>query len=160
MLVDAQIKLKTPLLGDKVCRDRVKRFSRENSVATGILPLDTPLWIWALSEAAKSLNIVYTPEAFRMASEVTSPTICLYNRKWVDKKGRKHTDQFEAVRAGTILTVPFILFDNPSPGKEGPVLSLKEFGDMLSLTGSMIGVSPWGSKFGYGRFKLVKLKQK
>jgi hypothetical protein len=161
MMLRVRIKLLTPLLGSKATRDGVRRFNRDNRMDGDTVPLDMALWHWALSQAADTLGVPFSGDMVRMADGVKGPALSLYIRRYRRSAGGEECkEQFESVRGGAELDIPFMLFTSPAPGagKDG-ILTLEDFRRILELTGSMVGVSPWGSKFGYGRFRLLGVEE-
>lgn len=160
MMLYSKIKLRTALLGDKHTGKGIRRFSRSDKRLEN-LPLEPKLWAWALSQAAESLSIPFSDDMVRVAPDIRCPTLVMHNRRYrKNGSGRQMEDLFESVRAGTVLTVPFIVFTEPAPDARVPgVIASADFRKVLEATGKMIGVSPWGSKFGYGRFTVVSLSE-
>jgi len=157
MLLQVKIRLTSPLLGDKMNTGGVRGFTRTKQISNDEVPLDSALWVWAITQAAESLNIKITGDMFRIPAKIQAPTLNLYNRRWTTKAGKKKVDMFESIRAGSVLTIPILLFSAvPGNNVENSVISEQDFIAALALVGTFIGVSPWGSKFGYGRFEILE----
>jgi len=157
MLLQVKIKLTSPLLGDKMNTGGVRRFTRTAQMRNDEIPLDSALWVWAITQAAESLNLYITGDMFRIPTKIQAPTLHLYNRRWTTKTGKKKVDMFESVRTGSVLTIPILLFSEvPTSITKDRVVAECDFIAALHLVGTLIGISPWGSKFGYGRFEVLE----
>jgi len=79
-----------------------------------------------------------------------SPTIVLYRRIF----SRIHVELFEAIQKGCELTMEWGIRDDlpRSP-------SLEQFSSILSATGKYLGLSQFGTKFGFGRFNVMSVKE-
>jgi len=160
MMINARIRLDTPLLGDKHTGAGVRRFSRADRRLER-LPLEAKLWAWALSQSAEALRIPYSDDMVRVASSIRCPTLAMHARSYRKAAGGAlKKELFESVRAGTVLEVQFMVFSKPAPDAAvSGIISVENFRRVLETTGSMVGVSPWGSKFGYGRFTVLDVSE-
>lgn len=101
-------------------------------------------------------------EQFRIAASeipmhVNTASICpprtimpASSHTFVRNYSQVKTDQFESFRKGTILTVEFLIRQTLPKAP-----TLLQFQHLLSFVGTWLGLSPWGSKFGFGRFELI-----
>jgi hypothetical protein len=128
------------------------------------MEIPIPQWQWALSEATDALcrndllvdNVRFT--------SMKMPTVVLFNRRWKDN-GKNREELFEAFREGTVLTVPFYVpsapdVDLPAVDKNKRPPDNPEMNLLFSFIGEVLGLSPWGSKFGYGRFNVLEIVEK
>jgi hypothetical protein len=122
--------------------------------------IDTAQWQWALQEAAEALHIEDIDIAtIRTESGFDAPTLQLFNRRY-SHKGKPHEEMFESIRENTILTFN-ILVTKPLPivgesnGQRQP--DLDELNKLFSFVGKMIGLSPWGTRFGFGKFTVEQI---
>lgn len=153
MFCALRIKLTSPWLGDQRGNDRVRRFGRSNK-DKNYLSLNISRWHWACSSAAKALNLpvemnpcdVHFPDKFK------APSVILYRRKWkASENDRVKEELFESINSGNVLHFDFFVPDQSDKDKKRAP-TLKELQDMLKFVGEYVGLSPWGSRFGYGRF--------
>jgi hypothetical protein len=164
MLYELKIKLTTPFLGNQKTREQVRRFQRNKK--THDLVLDIFQWAWALKEAcvAVKLDNLVDTTAIRLPEEIKAPKLELYVRKWKNDKGFQQEEMFESIKSGAVLTMEILITqesyrpENKNNNLRGP--TMEEFEKILKLAGELIGLSPWGSHFGYGRFKVHSLLQK
>lgn len=124
--------------------------------------IDTPQWRWAIQEAFNSMDLI--PEVdvdyIRLPIEIPAPTIRTYKRNWESR----NEESFECFQAGTVITFPvFILSELEQKNFNGIRMSSRpptkeEVKQCFSIIGESIGLSPWGSKFGYGRFAIEEVE--
>lgn len=152
MFCALRIKITSPWLGDQKSNDKVKRFARNKD--RNYLSLNINKWHWACSSAARALNMpaemnpcdIHFPDKFK------SPSLILYRRKWqAGEDERRREELFESINVGNVLYFDFFVPDQSEKDKKRAP-TLKELQDMLKFIGEYIGLSPWGSRFGYGRF--------
>lgn len=177
-LFDIRIKLTEAMLAARRGSNKIRRFD--------IAPVDKkkfpdkPLmwepnllqWRWALKEAleAKGLSSDSVIDFIRLPNQIKCPSIHLYQRNWKDSKnpGVQQHELFEAFNVGSEITIPILIvseledkdetqpknafaemFKTKPPTKQDVI-------DCFEIIGANIGLSPWGSKFGYGRFVVIK----
>ena len=160
MLYEAKIRLNKAFLGSQCTRDKIRRFHKTKS---GEIIIDTDRWSWALREAAISLRLDKTVDldCIRFEEGFRSPTLSLYVRKW-HERGKQREEMFESIRENTILTFDILITsvytEQGLNAKQPP--DAEQFTALMNFVGKMIGLSPWGSKFGFGRFQVESLKEK
>lgn len=129
-------------------------------------------WRWAIKEAleAKGLPAEEMIDFIRLPNQIKCPTIHLYQRNWKDSKkpGVQQHEMFEAFNAGAELTIPILIVSDLEDKNETQPKNVfeemfktkpptkQQVIECFELIGSNIGLSPWGSKFGYGRFVVIK----
>ena len=118
-------------------------------------------WRWALKEAFNSMGLLTqtSVDFVRLPTRIVCPSTYMYSRAYggrdVDKK-----EMFESFRSGTVLT--FNVFILSSLEQSNIMINfpqrpptVEETVKAFSIIGEDIGLSPWGSKFDYGRFTVV-----
>jgi hypothetical protein len=163
-MIELKIKLRTAMLGAKRTQNNTRVFERDTSYSPSKLKIDLPQWYWAIKEAQDSLGMQgVDPFGVRLEAAFDAPKLEMYVRRWADKRQADNREMFESVRKGAILTFPMILLTKTEPGagaaegKRPP--SMSELYDTFECVGMMLGLSPWGSKFGYGRFSIHSLEK-
>lgn len=121
-------------------------------------------WRWAFREALDSIGLLEKTDVdyLRFPVAIESPAIFQYVRQTYIKHQRQE-QKFECFRTGTVLTVPLFLLgelEDKRPDWPDPEMRLTEdiVRQCFTIIGEDIGLSPWGSKFGYGRFVLESQK--
>ena len=154
------------MLGDQATRDNLRKFDSP-PVLDGDIRLSIPRWHWAVQEAAKQANLECVDVKRIMVNyRLRRPKMELYNRSWFeDRKGKKVrcSEMFESIRAGAELTLGFLVVDSADPSEQDSDLrspTLEELTVLMQTIGEYIGVSPWGSSFGYGRFDVMHVLKK
>lgn len=150
MLCEIKIRMTTPLLGQQRDPSGIRRFTRTASQAIAI---DLERWLWAFSEAAKSLHVNVHTSSLHPAEGIAAPTIVLYNRRWKDRKSGQEVqrqEMFESVRKGTVLTFRLAV----TTDSENQKPTAEQVQSLFGYIGEFIGISQWGNRFGYGRFSV------
>lgn len=159
MLQQVKIKLTSPLLGDQRTREGVRRFDKTDD---DFLILSPAHWYWACKEAACSLHMDnMEPETIKAPDKILIPTLHLYNNRYRSESGRQLQEMFECIKAGTVITF-YTLITGLELGQisSGKVPATQDdLLKILTLIGQHIGMSPWGNKFGFGRFNVVEIKE-
>jgi len=160
MLFEVKLRLTRHMLGQQRTTDGVRRFTRVRSDDNRI-SLDLQHWSWALREAATSLHLPVNISTLYPASGIVVPTLVMYTRRWTTKaadgRERPQSEMFEAIRDGTVLT--FQLVSTAGPEKsDGPAPDVAQITALLNFVGEFIGISQWGNKYGYGRFRVEALR--
>lgn len=166
MLYELRIKLTTPMLGDQTTRDNLRKFDTP-PVFNGDIRLSIPRWHWAVSEAAKQADLEHVDaRRIMLDHRLRRPSMELYNRSWFEERRGKSvrcSEMFESIRAGAELTLGFLITDVADPSGDVDKLKTPSLGELTVLmqtVGSYIGISPWGSSFGYGRFDVMHIIRK
>ena len=165
MLYNLKIKLTSKMLGDQRTRDNIRRFDRPAALQ-GDIRMDIPRWHWAIREAFSSLQLDEVDHRkILMEHRLKSPRVDLYVRKWTQENKRTGAkencrEMFENIREGAELTLQVLVTDELSPeeldvGLRAP--TPEELTKVFSVIGELVGISPWGNNFGYGRFTVLSL---
>ena len=159
MLYELKIKLTSPWLGQQRTHQHVRRFRREKN---NRLIIDTSQWQWAIQEAAEALHLdCIDVSTIHTESGFDAPSLQLFNRRYTHK-GKPHEEMFESIRENTTLTFN-VLVTKPHPvstesvGLRPP--DQEELMALFAFVGKMIGLSPWGTRFGFGRFTVEQIKE-
>lgn len=151
-----KIKLTTPFLAARR-KERIRVFDTRIVDDKKYFKIDTPQWRWAIREAFSSMDLIPAVDIdyLRLPADILAPTIRTYRRVWDARRGE---ESFECFQAGTLITIPlFILTELEQHVFNGIQIAsrppeLQEVKTCFEIIGENIGLSPWGSKFGYGRF--------
>ena len=160
MLFEVKLRLTRHMLGQQRTTDGVRRFTRVRSDDTRI-SIDLQHWSWAFREAADALHLPVNIATLYPAAGIAAPTLVMYTRRWTTRtpegRERQQSEIFEAIQGGTVLT--FQLMSAPGPEKaDGLAASCKDIEALLNFVGEFIGISQWGNKYGYGRFRVESLR--
>jgi len=167
MLYNARIKLTSPMLGDQHTRDKTRRFDRPAALK-GDIRLDIPRWHWAIKEAVTSLGMTTVdPRKILMEHRMKTPKVDLFVRKWTQENKRtgdktQCREMFESIREGAEITLQVLVVEKLEPNEEDTALrapTSDELTKIFSVIGELVGISPWGSNFGYGRFTVMSVKE-
>lgn len=156
MLHSVTLKLTRPLLGDKRTSSNIRRFQRDESDAC--IELEPSFWFWTVRQAVLALSLNSVDEStIGVPGSVKTPALALYAHGYYGRDGRRREDRFECVRSGTHLTFEILLTESlEKDGRRAP--TLEEFTSILKFVGKYLGISPWGSKFDFGRYELLDLQ--
>ena len=163
MLIKMRLRLRTPLLGNQQTPENVRRFVRDDAFRPPRLKVDLAQWYWAVGQAMEALGYSGLDQfAVRFEDSMQAPKLQLYVRRWSDtKRGDREQEMFESIGKGTILTFHPLLLSTQEPSQaESRRIppTPEELRKVMSCVGDMLGLSPWGSKFGYGRFTVESLE--
>ena len=136
-------------LGATRSHDKVRRF-RKNDKRDIVLDIST--WLWALKNALPVGSNI-SVSTIRLPLSLRAPTLVLYRDK--------HERMYEGITPNTVLTFPVFFTACPPPnvdeGMRAP--TLEEFKQLLSFVGERVGLSPYRSEEGWGRFKVESIKE-
>lgn len=149
MILIAQIRLTEHFLGElKPDQEGVRRFRRDRE---GRVLLNQSYWLEQLCVASRSLRL----PALDIPQTVIPPTAMLPASIHLKRRvfSGRYTELFESFRKGTILTFEMQLHTEKEHCPTSGQLQI-----LLQYVGSHLGISPFGSKFGLGRFDCLSLK--
>lgn len=149
--------LETPILGDTSSSNGT--YLLDYDVAEGTFSPRYALWKWAITQAATALHWTINTDYLRFPVKIKTQAPRIYKRV-VDKRNPSRTTLHESLPKGAVLPVSILLLGTLPPGRQivrDNRPSAAELETIMQLVGEQIGISPWGSKFGYGRFT-TKLK--
>lgn len=144
MILQLKIKVDSHLLGDKKEEDGIKRFKRLNNR----IDLDSFKFKEKIIEALSDLNFICAENTILFESNFISPTLHLYKRTYSKLK----VEYYEIIRKGTVLTFNIIIKEGKDMCPNTDLLR-----QAIENVGKFYGISPWGSKFGYGRFSVISM---
>jgi hypothetical protein len=153
MLKNIRIRLLSHFLGSRPSEGGCRVFNR---LPSGAIGLDYAQWDWSIRNAAKDLF----PEGIDLECikpargwSVKHDQITLYNRQY-NKSGKQVMEVFEAIAPGQIISIDcHIAIQRDKSGARQP--DITDVIAMLDFVGEYYGLSPWGAKFGYGRFETI-----
>lgn len=155
MLHTLKLQLLNPMLGNIPTQSGVRKFKRLNS---GAVAFDSALWSWACTNAIRQLKLDISEDAIRPERGwCRTPRVVLYRRNWT-KDGVPQTDSFESFPEKTEIHVKMFL----AQSGHGTLIRTPTPAEMVSIAeivGEYFGLSPWGTKFGYGRFSVLSFTQ-
>jgi hypothetical protein len=162
MLYEVKIRLLMPWLGSQKTQEQVRRFRKiSRGDKEGEIELDRELWDWAYRQAIESLRFTHVDSTtIRAAMSIRCPTLVLYKRKYKSPNGKTQEEMFECITKGTILTFPLVVTSPQDKLMDKEAPTKKELETLFEFIGEFIGLSPWGSKFGYGTFTLENIEEK
>lgn len=148
MLLTLKVKLAAPVLGGlKPDHGGVRRFERTN----GLLLVRQFRFEESLQLAGRNLGLPNADAFVRMEHTCQPPTITLYDRRFRQNNILKQ-EMFEAFRKGSVISFRCMLRDD----LEG-CPRIEQIRELFSVAGEYVGMSPFGSKFGMGRFNVESL---
>lgn len=161
MLLLCRFRMNTHLLGIKLTPLgkglTIRRFERTEE---GSLKTPLAIWDWALRETISNLGWrdVVDWSAIRPDPVFNTSQLGIHRRSYY-KGEMKKTEDYECVDPGMTVTQPMLLTEAPDNistrkkvGSRTP--TLEEVSVVMECIGRYCGISPWGNRYGYGRFEL------
>lgn len=158
--------MKTHLLGIKMTPLgkglAIRRFER---TAEGSLKTPLAIWDWALRETFSNLGwrdkVDWT--AIRPDPIFNTTQLGIHGRSYY-KNEMKKTEDYECVDPGRDIIQPMLLTESPdnisTRKKTGARMpDMEELENVLNCIGRYCGISPWGNRYGYGRFDVVSIER-
>jgi len=157
MIHTMRIRLLTPMLGSR--SDPTSKIQLFPRAACGGVAFTFPIWSWGLNNAARHLGLEnFDDESIRPGRTWhETPRVVLYNRTYT-KANKPVTQTFESFPEGSTL-VAKIFLAQPHRGVGGKAVDIDTMTSLICDVGEYFGLSPWGSKFQYGRFQLLSFTQ-
>ena len=144
MTLNVRLRIVSPFLGDMPPgRDGVRHFRKLGNC----IQLDVALWLEQLTLAALRTGFAADISSIKPPERLLMASIHIYRREYSKVK----VDQFESFRKGTILGLQMDVEQRPKAPASDQVHHL------MSYVGDHLGLSPWGSKFGFGRFTVLEV---
>jgi len=143
MFIKQTIQVSSPWLGAvKNTTTGIREFYKDSNT---VIQTHNILWRENFAAAGIDLGFTLDKNSFRFPSHFTiSEPLAVETR--VYSGGKK--ERFESINVGITIPVEFVYMDS--------LMQLTE-GDMYKIIvhiGKFYGLSPWGNKFGYGRFEI------
>jgi hypothetical protein len=142
MLYSVCLQLKTHMLGS--CTPDKTGVRRFNKTSDGLIVINQDIWEELFEQAQNDLDTQYDLKAIVFPRGIRAPALQQHTRRY----NRNKTDFFEAIQPGTNLKFEILIRSSNfrhAPGQEGLL-------KLLTHVGEWCGISPWGTKFGYGKF--------
>lgn len=158
MKLNITIKLQKAILG---ARRSTKFRILDTVIKDGVLmwEIDQLQWRWAMNEALAAMGIAdqTTADFIRLPLYIQCPKVNYYERAY-RSEGERKKEVFESFRGGSIFTIPVTILRNKENEHDAGIRppTKEEALKMFSIIGEDVGISPWGSKFGYGRFYVTR----
>lgn len=140
----------------------IRRFERTEN---GSLKTPLSIWDWALRETFTGLGWRDKVDwsAIRPDPVFNVSALAIHSRSYYKGELKKNED-YECVEPGKVITQPMLLTESPdnisSRKKVGSrVPDLEELQGVLEYIGRYCGISPWGNRYGYGRFEVVGVER-
>lgn len=161
MLLKATLLLTSEIVAERRTHRCIRVFDRDG----GRIRTQLATWEWAFKTAAGNLRIDRELDLTSIRPEPTwfAPVETELRRSYRGRNGAKQTERFQCVPAGTEITHRFVISAGPDShaGKRDKELrepDAEQFLKMLSHIGYFLGVSPWGNRYGHGRFTVRALE--
>jgi hypothetical protein len=139
MLLPLNIEVKKHWLAADKSDVGIRKFRRTTS---GLVELPDMLWRNTIHAAAMELGISIEKDSFRFPEGVAVDT-SEYERVY----NRINKERFESIEPGTVIRLRLLL---ETEADQETMLRV------MDLCGELYGLSPWGNKFGYGRFTVLR----
>jgi hypothetical protein len=142
MLINLELKVVTRWMGDQRSDEQVRRFRYTPSREVAI---DFADWGNTVAKGAKDLGITWDKHGIKFQEGFTPPEIKLFKRTF----NRTQKEDFESIPSGTVIKTKIVIDEekNPDVTKDDVI-------NIFNHIGEFYGLSPWGVKFNYGRFKV------
>ena len=144
MTLNVKLRLTSPFLGEMLPdRSGVRRFRKQGNC----ILIDSGHWLEQFRQAAHFTGTRVDCAAVFPPSVLLAASYHNYRREYSKVK----VEHFESFRKGTILSTQLEIMNKP----QAP--TLEQMKHILDYVGAQLGLSPWGSKFGFGRFEVYEL---
>lgn len=148
MLLDLKIRLGKPFLGSMSPDNRgIRRFRMDGEKVA----VHTEFWREQFRIAAMQLHYPINVQTLHPPVGITPASIHLFRRIF----SKRRVELFESFRAGTVLMFDFMVREDLPQCPD-----VVQFKNMLGFVGEYLGLSQFGSKFGFGRFQLIDVNLK
>lgn len=153
------VRLTSPILG-QIQTPEIMKFWRDRT--TDMIELDQAMWVWLWTTALEEVAAkdVYRG-AVRMDRFLSPIQTVVYARRFRKGQVQKQCEH-EAIRKGAIVTFGASIV-TPDPSEPPTTQTLRrpepeELAKALERIGNTLGISPFGSQFGYGRFNISTME--
>ena len=144
MVIIAKIKLTSLILGENPPDNSGIRRLKKRS---GDIAVDAKQWMGQVRAACGVLGYKLNEEALLLPETYVTPMIELHRRTYSGAK----VELFESIRKGAELSIEFA-----TRGDLPDCPTLEQVREIIATIGRHFGLSQWGNKFGFGRFKLIQ----
>lgn len=157
MLLDITLKLTTPFLGSSKPTPENNNVRRIRRNINGKPVFYSKQFVSVMANYASTMGVSHFDKSaiefipFLDINEEKFPA-SIFVRKFYDKELKKFKkDEFESFAEGTLVGVKCLLHED--------LLALNTFTNVLELTGTLYGISPFGAKWNYGHFEIETITQ-
>jgi hypothetical protein len=148
MLLDIRVKIVKPWLGSlSPDHGGIRRFRMDGE----LMAVHAEYWREQLRVAAMQLHYPINVSTLHPPAGIRPPSIHLFRRIF----SKRRVELFESFRAGTVLTFDFMVREDQAKCPD-----VLQFKNMFRFVGEYLGLSQFGSKFGFGRFELLDVQLK
>lgn len=157
MLFEVRIRLKSHALGSR--RDHTNHYRFDRDEGGSSWALDHKHWNGLFNNAIANSGTVCDVNLVRFPDGILLPRLDLYRRVWKPRGSSKEVvNHHESMRKGTVLTftIATLEYDNTNTHVTPP--GIDELKVIFKRVGQYEGISPFGSKFGWGRFTLESIR--
>ena len=144
MLLINELKLTTPILGCKQVSGRPRQLLRDREGRPGLVDA---VWQKHFEQAAQELDITYSREMVTLPTGYEAGVFEEFLRSY----SRFKKERFESIPKGQTIKFECMLMDT--------MLAPSDFAKILSIVGTQFGLSQFGNRFGFGRFKVELIKR-
>jgi hypothetical protein len=148
MLLNIRIRLTKPWLGSLPPDHRGIRRFRMDGEKTAV---HAEYWKEQFHISALQLHYPINVNTLYPPNGITSASIHLFRRIF----SKRRSELFESFRAGTVLTFEFMVREDMPKCPD-----VAQFKNMFMFVGEYLGLSQFGSKFGFGRFEILDIQLK
>jgi hypothetical protein len=145
MLYTVSIRLETPMLGSQPPdTNGVRRFRRGKNNGL-LIPVSQweSLFVQACEDMGMDPGCVKT---LKFPETIRAPATQLYTRTY----NRTKVDRFESIQKNAVLKFQLLVRNV----KDIQTVGAPRLNHLFTHVGEWLGISPWGSKFNYGRFSI------
>lgn len=145
MILSNELILTKPILGCKTASGKPRQLLRDEQNLPGLVDV---VWKTNFEAAASALGIDFTTDMVSLPTGYHASKFEEFLRTY--SKFKK--ERFESIPKGARINFDVILNDNK--------LSPRDYAKILAVVGERFGISQFGNKFGFGRFKVEFIKRK
>lgn len=164
--VELELKLYNAILGwrrAEIDDDVVMMLDTRQVGGTLMWEVDQRRWKWALDQACRALGMDsdnVSVDYIALPTSVPVAGVTPYVRRHRDH-GTIREVRHEAIRSSSRIRVKVVVLDTLEHGNgDTRPPTQDELFDMFKLVGDNIGLSPYGSQLGYGRFSVTVIEKK
>ena len=146
MILNVKLRLTSPMLaGLPPGRDGIRHFDKQGNC----ILVNQAAWLEQFSQAAGRLGYVIDIDTIVPPDRILTASVHIYRKEF----SRVKVELFESFRKGTILSLQIEVKDAPKAPSE------HQMGHLLAYVGVHLGISPWGSRCGFGRFDVLEISK-
>lgn len=169
MLIDIKLRVTSKFLGSKNTHAGIFRFRRTDG-NTGdkdsLLLIEQDIWRWAMLGAVGSLGMNVDVDVIHLPPGIRLGAVYLFERRYKTRprpphyQGKEKTSKHEVIREGSILGFKLAISDSrPDKKNPPPPPTIGDVEKIFNYIGEYVGLSPFGSQFGFGRFHVHAVRR-